>query len=687
MLKTFRKPQLFISLLLLLFVLLTGCQQTPVPQDPSSPQPTPNADLVFEPAEIAVAPGNENSVSVSVTTGADLSKAIFALEQAPEGVSLSFTPASDGKTGELFVALSETRGEGSQDLKLQGTDGEHIWLGTLRVTALTTAPVTRFVNPVSGNDANPGTSSQPFKTLAKAVTKVKAGDTIRLAAGGYSKTLNGEQFPVQVPSGVTIRGTLDRGSLATTLFGEGSGVGLDLAGDATVRDLSIGGGFFPGAASFSAPLSAKQGKQTFINLFVAGSGNKMTIDGVEANAGIVLRGTANATLLADSSQGFTAGSTVFVRGEAEGVDVSGQAQFTMKSNTGMIVKNDFAEAMFLSDSAKVTLNNSILRLERGKGFFMKGSAQATLINTSIGLLSNADSGQRAIIATEKTQVMLDGGEIDGGSPNCVRRLGLQLENSAKATLKNGVTLTNLSSGALQMNDTSSAFLDHAKIDITFLGADCGNQFAIDTRDSALLTVQNSTITGVGSTAFSFGISASSFLPLTIVASTISGFSHCGVCQFGHGIVSITGSTLSNNNFGIDTGSGDDVGTIFVSDSTLIANNRGMRGNFIKLRNNKVIGNNVGVDAQGVGVDLGTLADPGNNTITNNNRGVTFIKSSSVVGFVSAVGNTWNAGIQGADGNGHYTTHFVATPKVNVPTGTNFDFFGFGTPNPEDKIQF
>jgi hypothetical protein len=58
-----------------------------------------------------------------------------------------------------------------------------------------------------------------------------------------------------------------------------------------------------------------------------------------------------------------------------------------------------------------------------------------------------------------------------------------------------------------------------------------------------------------------------------------------------------------------------------------------------------------------------------------------------VGFVSAVGNTWNAGIQGADGNGHYTTHFVATPKVNVPTGTNFDFFGFGTPNPEDKIQF
>jgi hypothetical protein len=40
-----------------------------------------------------------------------------------------------------------------------------------------------------------------------------------------------------------------------------------------------------------------------------------------------------------------------------------------------------------------------------------------------------------------------------------------------------------------------------------------------------------------------------------------------------------------------------------------------------------------------------------------------------VGSVQAVGNTWNAVVQGSDANGHYPT---ATQKTGpVPNGTNF----------------
>jgi hypothetical protein len=65
--------------------------------------------------------------------------------------------------------------------------------------------------------------------------------------------------------------------------------------------------------------------------------------------------------------------------------------------------------------------------------------------------------------------------------------------------------------------------------------------------------------------------------------------------------------------------------------------------------------------------------------------VTFLKSSTAVGFVQAVGNTWNTNTQGTDSQGHYTTHFVATPSSPNAAGPNFDFSN--TPNLKDKIQF
>jgi hypothetical protein len=116
------------------------------------------------------------------------------------------------------------------------------------------------VSPAAGSDANPGTATAPLKTLTKALTKAKAGDTVKLAGGGYGTFQgfgNGETFPaggLVVPSGVTLEGATDFGFPVATLLGQGSGIGLKLAGNATVRNLFVGGG-----GGFAVGLFAKQG--------------------------------------------------------------------------------------------------------------------------------------------------------------------------------------------------------------------------------------------------------------------------------------------------------------------------------------------------------------------------------------------------------------------------------------------
>ena len=69
------------------------------------------------------------------------------------------------------------------------------------------AQTTWYVSP-TGSDSNSGTSqSAPLKRLTFAVeTKAAAGDTVRVLPGNYDVTPNGESFPIDVPSDITIEG-------------------------------------------------------------------------------------------------------------------------------------------------------------------------------------------------------------------------------------------------------------------------------------------------------------------------------------------------------------------------------------------------------------------------------------------------------------------------------------------------
>jgi hypothetical protein len=141
-------------------------------------------------------------------------------------------------------------------------------LVALALTPAANAQAATINVSLAGSDTNPGTTTAPLKTLGKALSKAVAGDTVKLAGGGYCQgpAASGEQIPATgllVPSGVTIDGATENGFPVSTLLGHGGGVGLRFAGNATVRNLFVGGG-----AGFGVGLYAKQGKQTLSNLFI-----------------------------------------------------------------------------------------------------------------------------------------------------------------------------------------------------------------------------------------------------------------------------------------------------------------------------------------------------------------------------------------------------------------------------------
>jgi hypothetical protein len=62
-----------------------------------------------------------------------------------------------------------------------------LWLGACpRPTALNPGAVVYYVSP-SGNDENPGTASQPWRTIQKAADTLSAGDTVYVRAGTYQE--------------------------------------------------------------------------------------------------------------------------------------------------------------------------------------------------------------------------------------------------------------------------------------------------------------------------------------------------------------------------------------------------------------------------------------------------------------------------------------------------------------------
>ena len=108
------------------------------------------------------------------------------------------------------------------------------------------------------------------------------------------------------------------------------------------------------------------------------------------------------------------------------------------------------------------------------------------------------------------------------------------------------------------------------------------------------------------------------------------------------------------------------------------------GGSLSLRNSNVSSNTgAGVfigqaAATAVNADLGTQANPGLNTFKSN-TGTGLSVDLTLGQTLQAVGNTWNASLQGADGNGHYSTapNYTPVPKTTPTSGTNWGITNSG----------
>jgi hypothetical protein len=90
----------------------------------------------------------------------------------------------------------------------------------VRMPACTASATQFFVGP-SGSDGNPGTQSQPFKTITHALSVATCGNQVHVSPGTYDPAY-GETFPLIVPAGVSLLGdepARGQGATHTTIHG------------------------------------------------------------------------------------------------------------------------------------------------------------------------------------------------------------------------------------------------------------------------------------------------------------------------------------------------------------------------------------------------------------------------------------------------------------------------------------
>lgn len=317
------------------------------------------------------------------------------------------------------------------------------------------------------------------------------------------------------------------------------------------------------------------------------------------------------------------------------------------------------------------------------GINIGGSVSATMSPGALAggvytaALAGGAGGAGGIITLSGTsQLTVQGGVFDGNHAGAPAFGGgfLALNDTSKLTLS-GVTLKNRTATGIAVNGAASLVVNNnSLIDSVGVAGNCPTASAIVIAGTGSVTVDSSQISNGASSAIC-ARSSTSASTIQVTQSTITHMAN-GICaEIGTGstaVVTISGSSFTNNGNGINwaglTGSNFDI-----SNSTFTGNGFGISfdgsGGTLKLRNSTVSSNtSVGAGFfHGVSADLGTQAEPGGNTLTGNTTASLELGLVSVAP-LSAVGNTWNPLLQGADANGHYAS---PTTKTGPISGKNF----------------
>lgn len=247
-----------------------------------------------------------------------------------------------------------------------------------------------YVNPEGGTDATGGgtTEAAAYKTITFALQQAQPGTVIQLAPGTYSIE-TGEQFPLTIPQGVTLRGDEAGKGQATLIIGSGRYTSRTFAR----QNVTI----LPQDKSVISGVTVTNPESRGTGVWIESTNPTIANNTFTNNLreGVFVTGTANPKIAGN----------IFIQNKGNGVSVA-------KSAKGEIRGNLFQDTGFgLAIGGKSTpliVENQIL--ENVDGFFISNSAQPVLRKNVIQ--NNTRDG---IVAISQAQPNLGTAEEAGGN--------------------------------------------------------------------------------------------------------------------------------------------------------------------------------------------------------------------------------------------------------------------------------
>ncbi len=280
----------------------------------------------------------------------------------------------------------------------------------------TTASVI-YVNPNTGQDSTGAGNTQatPYKTITYALNQAQPGTVIQLTPGTYNKD-SGEQFPLLIKQGVTLRG--DESSKGQSVLITGSGIfisptfarqNVTIRADknSTITGVTVTNPENRGTGVWVESTNPTITNSTFTNsiregIFVTGTGNPK----IENN--VFVQNKGNGVSVAKSAQGEIRNN--LFQNTGFGLAIGG-------TSTPLITENQILQnkdGIYISESAKPILRGNVIQNNTQDGVVVTVNAQPDLG-------TNANPGRNLISknthydinnSTKTNKILAIGNEID-----------------------------------------------------------------------------------------------------------------------------------------------------------------------------------------------------------------------------------------------------------------------------------
>jgi parallel beta-helix repeat protein len=277
-----------------------------------------------------------------------------------------------------------------------------------RMIAQAPTGIVIYVNPAIGSD-NPTVGkaeATPFKTITFALQQAQPGTIVQLASGSYTAQ-TGEVFPLNLKSGVVLRGDEASKGQAVMIAGSGNFISPSFArqnvtilagNNSEIRGVSVTNQSSRGTAVWVESTNPTIANSTFAN---------------SLREGVFVTGTANPKIIGN----------FFVKNQGQGVSVT-------KSSQGEIRGNVFQDTGFGiaigGTSTPLVEGNQITQNQ--DGIYINDSARPVIRNNVI-----SENRRDGVVATVNAQPDLGTPGSPGG--NTIRsNKGFDVNNSAKGTI-------------------------------------------------------------------------------------------------------------------------------------------------------------------------------------------------------------------------------------------------------------